>query len=470
MKSRSRIVVAWLGTRTEWSRARFLGSAALVFLLAFSVRCLHSVDLAPRMESRAQPGVRMATRYAAAADAILRGGGILFPGAVDKEDTSLLARPPGYPLVLVLILSTLGPSTYAVQVFQNLIDGLTAVALLFFGSRLVSPRVGLVGSALWGIGHFSAYYSNLITPDTLCVLPILLALVLLLRPSSTLKYLGAGVLIGLSCWLRPNTLVLGPFAALLLPFCFGAREWIRSLVLGLACLLVVSPITLRNYREYGAFVPVSVNFGIVLWEGIADIGGERFGARGKDYEVAWAEAQEHHDPRYAEWWASPDGIARDHERVRKSLDVIRAHPLFFAKGVLRRLTQMVTYDYDEPPYVSAESAPVPDRDLPVQERVCLAWGTRLAPARVLVRAAQRCLKALLVPTALLGLWVLWSAAPRRAKLLGIVPVAVLLFQSPLHLEFRVTLPMHACLLVFSAIGFAFLGGALASLVGPRSDA
>ena len=36
------------------------------------------------------------------------------------------------------------------------------------------------------------------------------------------------------------------------------------------------------------------------------------------------------DPRYGDWWASPDGIRRDRDRVRRSLAVIAEHPAWFA--------------------------------------------------------------------------------------------------------------------------------------------
>jgi hypothetical protein len=36
----------------------------------------------------------------------------------------------------------------------------------------------------------------------------------------------------------------------------------------------------------------------------------------------------------------------------------------------------------------------------------------------------------------------------------------MLVQSPLHLEFRVTLPMHTLLFLFAATGFVLVGGGL----------
>jgi hypothetical protein len=466
-----RIVLRALAAHERWPLSVQGALAVGLFLVAFSVRSLHAVDLAPVMESRSQPGVRMATRYDAAADAILRGEGVFFPEHVDPHDTALLARPPGYPLLLAGIYSSLGRSFYAVGVFQNVVDSLAVLVLFFIGSRVVSYRVGLVAALLLALGHFSAFYANLITPDTLCVLPILLAVAVLVRvrprrPLSFLPYCAAGILLGLSCWLRPNTLVLGPFAALLFPLIYGGGrpQILRAAVLAVTGLLVVAPITLRNYRIYGTFVPISVNMGIVLWEGIADGGGERFGAKGRDYEVAWQESQEHQDARYAEWWASPDGIARDRERIRKSLSVIGAHPFWFARATASRALQMLAYGFDEPPFVLVSS---PDVSFEVAklrepEPICLDLGARLGWARRTLFLAQRALKSTLVPTLAVGLAGVLLASPRRTLFLALVPLSVLLFQSPLHLEFRVTLPMHALLLVFSGAGIVLLASGLAA--------
>jgi hypothetical protein len=466
----ARCVLRSLAAYPRWSwRSEALAALGL-FLLAFAVRSLHAVDLAPVMESRNQPGVRMATRYDGAADAILRGEGVLFPDHKDPRDTGLLARPPGYPLFLATVYTLVGRTFYAVGMVQDVADSLAVSVLFLLAARVVSARVGLLAALFMAVGHYSAYYSNFITPDTLCVLPILLALLLLApvragRLRNPLRYVACGLLLGVSCWLRPNSLVLGPFLAAAIPvlYGFGRAQLLRAASLALSCLLVVAPITLRNLRVYGAFVPISINMGIVLWEGIADSGGEAYGARGRDFEVAWQESQEHNDARYAEWWASPDGIARDRERIRKSLEVIRAHPGWFFWAAVRRAFQMVGYAFDDPPTLLRSPKEVP----PDARSGALTLGERLAWSRGGLGLAQGILKTVLPASIAVGFLGLLLASPRRALFLGLVPLTVLLFQSPLHFEFRATLPMHVLLLVFSASGLVLL---VSVLLRPLRDA
>ncbi|HEX8088591.1 MAG TPA: hypothetical protein VF762_07035, partial [Blastocatellia bacterium] len=125
-----------------------------------------------------------------------------------------------------------------------------------------------------------------------------------------------GVMIGLSTWLRPNTLMMGPFLAALLVVISvrKARTAKRAWMVAVAPFLMIAPVTIRNYIIFGEFVPVSANTGIVLWEGIADGGGERFGAVDDDKKVADQEAVLYDDPRYAASWVVPDGIKRDRDR------------------------------------------------------------------------------------------------------------------------------------------------------------
>ena len=94
---------------------------------------------------------------------------------------------------------------------------------------------------------------------------------------------------------------------------------------------------------------MSANGGIVLWEGIADAGGERFGAHRLDLDVAADEAERFGDARYANWWASPDGIRRDRDRMRRSLAVIAEHPLWFVAASVRRAVEILDVAKAAPP-------------------------------------------------------------------------------------------------------------------------
>jgi hypothetical protein len=252
----------------------------------------------------------------------------------------------------------------------------------------------------------------------------------------------------------------------------------RAALMALASCLVVAPITIRNYVVYGELVPVSINMGIVLWEGLADAGAEGVGASRSDNSVQRAEARLYGDPRYTAWWASPDGIRRDHDRVKRSLAVIRARPAWFARVMLGRMGQMLDYAPAAPPLVGTPPEPArgdssaspngragftprPSEDALLLPGRALAWSVPL------VRVVQSLESASLLGLLVVGATLVGFLAPRRAAFVAFVPLAYLLFLSAMHLEFRVTLPMHALLCILAAAPLALLVGLVTGISGRR---
>jgi hypothetical protein len=303
-----------------------------------------------------------------------------------------------------------------------------------------------------------------VTPDALTALLAVLAVLCLWCARSAGNRAGAawlvaaGATLGVATWLRPNFLLLAPALALAAPLVLARQRsiWPKAAGMVAAACALVAPIAIRNARIYGEFVPVSANGGIVLWEGIADAGGRRFGARSLDLEVAGEEAKHFRDRRYARSWATPDGIRRDRERFRRSLEVIRAHPVWWAASVARRAGDVLASGREAPlirprsPRLAEESSVVGH---PVV-RVDAALGAARPAVRVLQRVAVWPAEAL----AAAGLAFLALLAPWRALLLALVPAYVLLVQSPMHFEPRFALSKDAFMPALEAIGIVALLG------------
>ncbi len=176
---------------------------------------------------------------------------------------------------------------------QNLLTSLSSVMIMLIAGSLITWPVGISAGIVVAVSHLLSFYSGIILPDAICALPILLAFYLI-AVSKARRHLWAhalaGVLIGLSVWLRPNALMLGLFISIFLPLVSVSRRRVakRAWAVAFAAFATVAPITIRNYVMFGEFVPVSINTGIVIWEGIADAGGGHFGAVEKDHQVAIA--------------------------------------------------------------------------------------------------------------------------------------------------------------------------------------
>ena len=472
---------------------------AALFVLALVTRSLYAVDLAPALESQEQPGSRMMSRYDEGAAAILRGEGLLFVSGVDPADTALLARPPGYSILLAAFYRLIGRGLFAVQLVQNGVNALVPVLVFLLADVLLGRRSAIAsGLVAAGLPHL-AYYSALLTPDVVCVVPVLAALVLLApaargRGVSPARALASGAALGLAVWLRPNLLLLAPAVALALAALASPRRprWRAPLLVVAGAAAAIAPITIRNYVLYRAFVPVSINLGVVLWEGLGEASGNAWDTRTDDIDVAAQEAKTYGDARYGEWWGSPDGIRRDRDRVRRSLAVIRAHPVWFAGAALRRAAQMLDY-------AGADAPPVADRGAVADERLgalhepgqgrsaahlygpellgrlrpritsrdAVAIGRTAGPLRPLLRPVQVALTAAALPLVLVGTALLVALAPRRARFLLVVPAYQVAFQSIVHFEFRYVLPMHACLAVLAGAALAVLAGVVADAARAR---
>ena len=319
--SRSRVTRAaarGLGRRHAPLR-RLLLPAVAVFLLAAVVRLAYVADAAPTLYTWQQHGVRMALHYTEAAEGILAGDGLLYPRVwPHPSETRLVSRPPGYPVFVAAVHRTLGSSYADVLAAQSLLTALLPVALLVLVTRVAGSRAGVPGRCPRGpldaprlprFGRDPGRAHRASSPSS----PFFSSGARAApgagpRPA---RLAAAGATVGVTTWLRPNFLLLAPAPR---PGRSprarrgGGDLWPKAAGMVAVALAVVAPITIRNARIYGEFVPVSTNGGIVLWEGIADAGGREFGARSLDLEVAAEEAKSYFgDPRYAEAGRPPTG-------------------------------------------------------------------------------------------------------------------------------------------------------------------
>jgi hypothetical protein len=452
-----------LGRRRVPPRRLLLPATALG-LLGLVVRLGYLGDAAPTLHTSEQHGVRMAANYTDAANAILGGDGILYPRLwPDPSETRLISRPPGYPVFVAAVYRVVGRGYADVLASQAVLTSLLPGLMLLLVTRLAGSRAGIVAGVLAALAPPLGYHASIVTPDALTALLALLAVFFVWsarRARSGAAWLAAaGATVGVATWLRPNFLLLAPLLGLVTPLVLGRarRQWLRAAGMVALAFALVAPITIRNARIYGEFLPVSANGGIVLWEGIADAGGQRFGARSRDLEVAEEEASRFGDPRYARTWATPDGIRRDRDRVRRSLEVIRAHPLWYAASVVRRAGEVL---------VSGRGAPLVRPCPPglaegssLGSHPALRADAALAFARPPLRALQGMTAWPAGPLAVAGLALLALLVPRRALLLTLVPAYVLLVQAPMHFEPRFALPKDAFTPAFAAIGLVVVAGA-----------
>lgn len=306
---------------------------------------------------------------------ILREGGLAAFLSKDSPlaDPNNLGHPPGYSILLALLFYVFGESDALVQFFQIACDAAAAVLIFLIVAGLLPRSTAFVAGLLVALAPQFAWNSVLMLPDSLSVLPVLLAVYLLSiahwRPN-LLKLAAAGALVGVSCWLRANTMLLAPFMTLAVPFLFkrGVRlRYAAALLCG--TILIVAPLTLRNAFVYGHLIPVSLGAGQTLLEGISEYDSEkRFGIPDTDMGIMRWEAELYNRPDYYGTLFNPDGVKRERVRLAQGLKIIASHPVWFAGVMARRGASMLRLERvrlisNEPPVthsleLAGETAPV----------------------------------------------------------------------------------------------------------------
>lgn len=331
-------------------RKHFVTVCLLIFFLALGVRLLTWQDLRLQVW-KVQTYVTSDYKYSAYLLARQDFKGFLY-------DINRMGHPPGYPIVLAGIFRTIGDSDDAVQLVQVFCDSIAAVVVFLIVFELLPFGVAAFAGLLAALSPQFAYHSVLLLPDSLAGLPIVLAVYLVvraLRRPRLLTFVMAGALVGLSCWLRANALLLAPFLAVVLLILFERGRRLRfSAALLTGAFLVIAPITIKNYIVFHRFVPLSLGAGQTLLEGIADYDQEgRFNIPITDLGIMRQEAEWYHQPDYALWLFGSDGIQRERMRTARGFAVIRSHPLWFA-GVMGR-RGVASFKLDRVPLVSPES-------------------------------------------------------------------------------------------------------------------
>ena len=276
-------------------------------------------------------------------------GSILFPvRPLDRQDARMILHPPGYSILMSAIREDWqsGNSFALLRWLQVVCDSAAAVMIFLIAAQFFASSLALIAGMLVAFSPHLAFYSLWLTPETLAVMPVLIAIYLIIRcirQPRLWMMLAAGSLVGISCWLRSNGLLLAPFLALTVFVVIErSKRWRYSAALVAATIIVISPVTIRNWVAYHRFVPLSLGAGITMVEGIADYDSEgRFGMPAIDELVPYKDAEWHNRPDYERNIWTPDGIDRDRARFSRGLSVIKSNPGWFLKVMAHRAASML---------------------------------------------------------------------------------------------------------------------------------
>ena len=271
----------------------------------------------------------------------LRG---FFSSTSSLSDLNNLGHPPGYSILIALVRGVFGSSHAAVQFTQIVFDSVAAVLLFLIVFELFSLAPATIAGLFAAFSPQLAWNSVLLLPDSLATFPILLAVFMLARSREKPRlftFVMIGVLVGVSCWLRANAMLLTAFFAVAVLLLHGKKHWRYSLLVIAGTLLIVLPLTIRNAIVTRHFIPVSLGAGQTLLEGISDYDTNgRLGIPNTDMGIMRQEAEVYQRPDYYGTLFNPDGVQRERARMKRGLGVIASNPVWFASVMVRRAASM----------------------------------------------------------------------------------------------------------------------------------
>ncbi len=337
-------------SNTGKNRSRRMIVCGCIFLVALGVRVLHKQDRSIEIERKESLLTNLSKLYEPEARRMTENKALFFPDQLPEQgDARILVHPPGYSILSAALLKELGIGQNTMIFLQMICDAASAVLLFLITAEFLPLIVAFIGGILVALSPHLSYYSLRVLPDSLAVFPILFAVYLIskaIKRPELFKIIAGGALIGLSCWLRSNALLMAPLLALAIFLLFERGKRLRySAALVIAMIVVISPITIRNWVLYHRFIPLSLGSGVTLVEGIADYDTQnRFGLPATDIETARKDAEWHNRPDYRGNLWSPEGIERDRYRFSRGLTVIRSNPGWFLKVMLSRAAFMLNYN------------------------------------------------------------------------------------------------------------------------------
>jgi Dolichyl-phosphate-mannose-protein mannosyltransferase len=385
----------------------------------------------------------------------------------DSARTDQMIYPPGYPLWMASIYATTGDrSPIAMQRVQLVLDSLLVLLLVGIGATAFGWDVGIWAGMLAALSPLLALSGatpNADAPTSWVVLGGVWLFLLAAKRQTIAHVVAAGALLGLACWMRVNPLLMfvtWTLAVLL----FVKGNWRRKLSLSaavsLSTVLVISPVVIRNVVVfYPQIAPTGLSVGLNIWEGIGETDrGAEFGAPGSDAEVLEQDRKEMGLAPDAPLGINyPDGIRRDHERGRKSLEIIKAHPVWYTGTMARRVWGHLKFAGAPVPHVGSAGFNVTSRKCLPPDR----QGGVLGLSVNVLGMIQSVWRYLALPLMLFGLCLSFRKDWRTTGLLLATVTYYLATLAVGHSEIRYGLPMQGLLIVFASVAVCWLGTAAA---------
>jgi len=304
----------------------------IIFLIAVMLRFFY-ILLFPQAPVNKSDAVR----YINCAENILNGNGFV-------ANKRYFHIAPSFPILMSSIFFFFGKNYQIIRLFQAVLSSLIAFFIYKIGDRIYNKKTGLIAASIVAVYPYFIYYSGLILTETLAILFLTISIYLLFDllhgVNSSLKYLIAGIIFGITSLTKSTLFYLLVLLILFLIFIKINinKQSIRKLILLVVGFLsILLPWMVRNYRLSNCVIPVTKDAGLMWYSNT----GRLLDPDYKDYKGFLSYESSFY--RKALQDSSGDlsniqiELMVDDYYSKKTLRLIRKYPLRFFKGCLYRI-------------------------------------------------------------------------------------------------------------------------------------
>ena len=236
-------------------------------------------------------------------------------------------RAPLYVYLLALTYKIFGHGFFLPRLLQIVLGSLSCVLIFLIAKKLFNRTIGVLSGIIASFYAMLIFYDGQLLLTSLIVFLDLVLIGLLIltgEKPKPLNWFFCGIVLGLSAIARPNILVFVPFILVWTFFQFKNGVFVKTIlirwtVLCLGVLLLIAPVTLRNYL-------VSKDFVLIAWQG-----GYNFYLGNNPDATGWSATAPQIDKT---WWGGyKDAIWLAEEETGLKLKPSQISDFWFKKGL-----------------------------------------------------------------------------------------------------------------------------------------
>ncbi|KPL04840.1 MAG: hypothetical protein AMJ73_03520 [candidate division Zixibacteria bacterium SM1_73] len=256
-----------------------------IFVLAFLVRLIYLIQIKSFLPFFSAPIM----------DELYHDSWAQQIAAGDWLGTEPFFRGPLYVYLLALTYKIFGHGFFLPRLFQIFLGSLSCVLIFLIAKKLFNRTVGFVSAVFASFYAMLIFYDGQLLITSLIVfldLALIGLLILTAEKPKSLNWFLCGIVLGISAIARPNILIFVPFILIWMFFQFKNKFLtkiilVRWIILCVGAILVIVPVTLRNYF-------VGKDFVLISWQG-----GYNFYLGNNPDATGWSATAPHIDKT---WW------------------------------------------------------------------------------------------------------------------------------------------------------------------------